>query len=216
LSVYVWGIDSAENVTEDLFQCVIGNFGFPRFWGRYLVRVPGISEGLTLEEISFIRRKGVKLLPIYNSFQTAKGYEQGRKAANNAAFHARELGIPNGIPLFANVEQFFDIDDEWIQGWTEAIVTSGYRSGIYNDPVTGAFNQAFCNAVKENDSVKVLNILWSAQPELESSGPQNPPNYNPKGPDCGGNVWVWQYSRNVTQCPIDTNLAYSSFANILW
>ena len=112
MSVYEWGIDSAENVTEDLFQCVIRNFGYPRFWGRYLVRVPGISEGLTIDEISFLRSKGVKLLPIYNSFQTAKGYGQGRAAANNAVFHARELGIPEGIPLFANVEQFFDIDDE--------------------------------------------------------------------------------------------------------
>lgn len=215
MSVYEWGIDSAENVTEDLFQCVIRNFGYPRFWGRYLVRVPGISEGLTIEEISFIRSKGVKLLPIYNSFQTAKGYGQGRTAGNNAVFHARELEIPRGIPLFANVEQFFNIDDEWIQGWTEAIGTSGYISGIYNDPVTGGFNQAFCNAVRENESVKMLNILWSAQPELEPSGPRNIPNYNPKSPDCGGNVWIWQYSRKVTQCPIDTNIAYSSLVNIL-
>lgn len=214
--IYEWGIDSAENVTEDLFQCVIRNFGYPRFWGRYLVRVPGISEGLTEQEISFIRNKGVKLLPIYNSLQEAKGYWKGRAAANNAVFHAQELGIPKGIPLFANVEQFFQIDDKWIQGWTEAIVTSGYISGIYNDPVTGGFNQAFCNAAKENENVKTRNILWSAQPELESGGPQNLPNYNPKAPDCGGNVWAWQYSRKVTQCPIDTNLASRSLVNILW
>lgn len=216
MSVYEWGIDSAENVTEDLFQCVIQNFGYPRFWGRYLVRVPSISEGLTIEEISFIQSKGIKLLPIYNSFQTAKGYGQGRAAANNAVFYARELGMPEGIPLFANVERFFDIDNEWIQGWTEAIVTNGYRSGIYNDPVTGGFNHAFCNAAKEDKSVKIRNILWSAEPELETSGPQNPPTYNPKAPDCGGNVLVWQYSRQVTQCPIDTNLAYSSLVTILW
>jgi len=216
LFVYEWGVDSAENVTKDLFQCVIRNFGFPRFWGRYLVRVPGISEGLTIDEISFIRSKGVKLLPIYNSFQEAKGYWKGSAAANNAVFYARELGIPKGIPLFANVEQFFQIDDEWIQGWTEAIVTSDYKSGIYNDPMTGNFNQAFCNAAKENVNVKIQNILWSAQPELEPGGPQNLPNYNPMAPDCGGNVWVWQYSRKVTQCPIDTNLAYRSLVNILW
>lgn len=216
MPIYEWGIDSAENVTEDLFQCVMRNFGYPRFWGRYLVRVPGISEGLTKQEISFIRSKGVKLLPIYNSFQEAKGYVQGRAAANNAVFYARELEIPKGIPLFANVEQFFQIDDEWIQGWTEALVTSGYTSGIYNDPVVGSFNKAFCNAVKENEKVKILNILWSAQPELEPSGPQNPPTYKPMAPDCGGNVWAWQYSRKVTQCPIDTNLANNRLVNILW
>lgn len=211
-----WGIDSAENVSEDLFQCVIHYFGYPGFWGRYLVRVPGISEGLTKQEISFIRNKGVKLLPIYNSFQEAKGYGQGKAAANNAVFNAQNLGIPKGTPLFANIEQFFQIDDEWIQGWTEAMVTSGYKSGIYNDPVTGSFNKAFCNAVKENEMIKTQNILWSSQPELEPSGPQNPPNYRPKVPDCGGNVWVWQYSRKITPCPIDTNLANSNLVNILW
>jgi len=192
------------------------NFGYPRFWGRYLVRVPGISEGLTIREIAYILNKGVKVLPIDNFFQEAIGYRQGRAAGENAVFNARELGIPKGVPLFANLEQFFQIDEEWIQGWTEALVTSGYKSGIYNDPVTGNFNKAFCNAVKENEKIKKLTILWSAQPELEPTGPQNPPNYTPEAPDCGGNVWAWQYSRKVTQCPIDTNLAYSSLVSILW
>lgn len=216
MSVYEWGIDSAEDVTEDLFQCVLRNFGFPKFWGRYLLRVPGISEGLTKQEITFIRSKGVRLLPIYNSFQAAKGYSQGSAAGNNAVFQARELEIPKGTPLFANVEQFFNIDDEWIHGWTETIVTSGYRSGIYNDPVTGGFSEAFCNAVKENENVKSLNVLWSAEPETEPSGPQNPPVYHPKAPDCGGNVLVWQYSRQVPACPIDTNLAYRGLVNVLF
>jgi len=215
LLIYEWGVDSAETVTEDLFQCVIRYFGYPRFWGRYLVRVPGISEGLTKQEISFIQSKGVKLLPIYNSFREAKGLSQGKAVANNAVFNAQRLGIPEGIPIFANVEQFFQIDDEWIQGWTEAVILSGYKSGIYFDP-TGGFNSAFCNAVRENEMVKIQNILWSAQPESKPSGPQNPPIYKPKAPDCGGNVWVWQYSRKVTQCPIDTNLANSNIVDILF
>lgn len=216
MSVYEWGIDSAEHVTEDLFQCVLRHFGYPRFWGRYLVRVPAVSEGLTEQEISLIHSKGIKILPIYNSFQAAKGYAQGRAAANNAIFRAEELGVPKGTPIFANLEQFFNIDDEWIQGWTEAIITGDYKSGFYNDPVTGSFNRAFCDAVNENESVNLLNILWSAQPELEPSGPQNPPDYHPNVPDCGGNVWLWQYSRDITQCPIDTNLASDRLVNILW
>lgn len=214
--IYEWGVDSAEDVTEDLFQCVMRNFGYPRFWGRYLERVPLISEGLTRQEISFIHSKGIKLLPIYNSSREAKGYQQGIAAANNAAFNAQILGIPQGILLFADIEPYFPIDAEWILGWTEAIVINGYKSGIYNDPTTGGFNKAFCNAVKEDENVKLLNILWSAQPVLEPSGPQNPPDYQPKAPACGGNVWVWQYSRDAASCPIDTNLADSNLVNILW
>ena len=216
MSIYEWGVDSAEDVTEDLFQCVLFYFGYPRFWGRYLVRVPGVSEGLTKQEISLIHSKGIKILPIYNSIREATGYMQGRAAADTAAYHAKDIGIPKDTPIFANIEQFFRIDEEWIQGWTEAMVAGGYKSGIYNDPVTGDFNKAFCNAVKEDEKVRLLNILWSAEPETEPSGPLYVPEYVPKTPDCGGNVWVWQYSRMVTQCPIDTNLAYRSLVNILW
>lgn len=216
MSVYEWGVDSAEYVTEDLFQCVIRYLGYPVFWGRYLLRVSGISEGLTEQEILLIQSKGVKILPIYNFIREAVGYMQGREAADHAIFHARRLGIPEGIPLFANVEQFFQIDEEWIQGWTEGMVAGRYISGVYNDPVTGGFSKAFCNAVKENEAIKNLTILWSAQPELEPGGPRNAPGYNPKTPACGGNVWVWQYSRRVTQCPVDTNLADSRLVNMLW
>lgn len=214
--IYEWGIDSAENVTEDLFQCVLRNFGYPEFWGRYLVRVQGISEGLTRQEISFFRSRGVKILPIYNAFQESRGYRQGIAAANNAVVHAQELGVPGGVPIFANVEQFFQIDDEWIQGWTEAIVKSGYRSGFYNDPVTGGFNRAFCNAVRENETIKAVSILWSAEPELVPTGPQNPPDYRPNVPGCGGYVLIWQYGRQAVSCPIDTNLAYRGLVDILW
>lgn len=213
--IYKWGVDSAENVTEELFQCVVRNFGYPRFWGRYLVRVAGASEGLTRKEIVFIRDKGVKLLPVYNAFREATGYSAGRQSANDAVFNAENLGIPKGTPLFANIEKYFKIDAEWIQGWTDAILESGYKSGIYNDPTSGDFNKAFCAAATRNEKVK-QNILWSAEPEIAPSGPQSPPAYEPKAPYCGGNVWVWQYSRDSTLCPIDTNLALSELVNILW
>lgn len=216
MAIYHWGVDSATNVTAELFQCVMNNYGYPRFWGRYLTTVPNASEGLTKEEISFIRNKGVKLLPIFNNFKEATGYRQGRIAASNAVFNAKRLGIPEGIALFANVERFFEVDDEWIQGWTEAMFTSGYKSGIYKDPVSGNFNHAFCTASRENEKVKVQNILWSAEPEVEASGPKNPPRFNAKSPTCGGNVWIWQYSRDVAGCPIDTNLADSRVMSVLW
>lgn len=216
MPIYEWGVDSAENVTEDLFQCVVRNFGYPRFWGRYLLRVAGISEGLTVQEIQLIQSKRIKLLPIYNSFREALSYRQGGEAAVQAVFHAQKLGIPPGVPLFANVERFFQIDAEWIQGWTETIVSIGYKSGIYNDPVTGNFSSAFCNAAKENVNIKTFNILWSAQPELETSGSHNAPLYHPTVPECGGNVWIWQYGRQAVQCPIDTNLAAGWLINELW
>lgn len=216
MELYEWGVDSAQNVTQDLLECVAMNFGYPVFWGRYLVRVPRVSDGLTRQEIAWIHSRGIKLLPIYNFFREAEGYRQGRAAAIDAVYHAGLLGIPEGTPLFADIESYFQVDSEWIQGWTEALLVSGYISGIYNDPASGDFNEAFCNAARENSKVIRQNILWSAEPETEPSGPQNPPAYTPKTPACGGNVWAWQYSRKITLCPIDFNLANSSLVNILW
>jgi hypothetical protein len=216
MEAYEWGVDSAQHVTEDLFQCVALTFGYPVFWGRYLVRVPRVSEGLTKQEISLIHSKGVRILPIYNDFREARGYLQGAAAANDAVYHAGRLGIPKGILLFANIEKFFPVDAEWIQGWTEGIHASGYYSGIYHDPVTGGFQEAFCNGAKENERVITYTVLWSAQPETEPSGPWNLPSFQPQSPDCGGNVWLWQYSRRITRCPVDFNLAIRGVTNMLW
>ncbi|MDF2654475.1 MAG: hypothetical protein K0R19_949 [Bacillota bacterium] len=216
MNSYEWGVDSAGSVTEDIFQCVIRNLGYPRFWGRYLARIPGISEGLTSQEVFFIHSKGIKILPIYNAFQEAKGYLQGIHIAEDAVSYAQTLGIPIGTPLFANLERHFDIDKEWIIGWTEAIIRSGYESGIYNDPTKGNFNRAFCNAVNENEKVKQLTILWSAEPDLAPSGLWDAPSFLPAAPNCGGNVLIWQYSRDTSLCPVDTNLAEDWLVDVLW
>jgi hypothetical protein len=216
VATYIWGVDSAQNVTDELYDCVVKNYGNPTFWGRYLTTIPNASEGLTTEEIAFIRGKGVKVLPIYNAFRESKGYREGRVSANNAIYQARRFGFPKGTVLFANVEKFFEVDDEWIQGWIEAIYPSGYKSGIYHDPVTGNFNQAFCRAASENEQVKTQTILWSAEPETGGTGPRKAPRYAPKKPARGGNVWLWQYGRNVKKCPIDTNLADNRLLASLW
>lgn len=63
---YVWGVDSATRATEDLYNCVLNNFGKPEFWGRYLTTVEGASEGLTREEVELLHNSGTKVLPIYN------------------------------------------------------------------------------------------------------------------------------------------------------
>lgn len=212
----LWGVDSAQNVTEELVECVKRNFGYPKFWGRYLFRVQNFSEGLTREEISFIHSKGIKLLPIYNASREAEGYAEGRAAARDAICKAQSLCIPKGTLLIADIEPFFLVDGPWILGWTEVLYACGYKSGIYNAPLVGNFSQAFCDAVKANKRVKTLTALWSAQPEVDPTGPCNPPRYQPALPTCGGNGCAWQYSRDVPECPVDLDLACPKFVELLW
>jgi hypothetical protein len=212
----VWGVDSAAPVTEELFQCVRSTFGYPKFWGRYLTDVADVSTGLTKNEIAYIRGLGIKILPVYNVITEAVGYFRGQVAARNAVYHARRLGIPENNAIFVNIEKFFNVDEAWIRGWVESLYPSGYRPGIYHDPVSGDFSAAYCEAVKNNNQVAVQSILWSAKPLAGISSERDAPQFKPAMPDCKGNVWVWQYGRDAKECPIDTNLADQKVLSFLY
>jgi Domain of unknown function (DUF1906). len=214
--VQVWGVDSSQRVVPSLLECVRRNFGTPAFWGRYLTTVQGASEGLTQEEISFLRTNRIRVLPIYNDFSSATGYRQGSVTARNAAFHASRLGFPDGVVLFANVERFFPVDAAWIRGFVETMYGTGYRPGFYHDPVTGGFNAAFCQAAAENNLIRNQSILWSAQPEIGATARGRAPAFHPAKVNCEANVWIWQYGRDAETCPIDTNLAERRLMPLLW
>ncbi|WP_099353617.1 glycoside hydrolase domain-containing protein [Fredinandcohnia onubensis] len=213
---YVWGVDSAATADEELYTFVKSKLGNPKFWGRYLSEVPDVSAGLTRAEISFLRNRGIKVLPIYNVFSDAIGYEKGQIAARNAVFNARRLGIPNNVALFASVERFSAVDEAWIRGWVESIYPSGFRPGLYNDPVKGDFSVAYCEAVRKNRQIAVQTILWSAEPEPGVTKERNAPTFKPISPKCKANVWVWQYGKDSEDCPIDTNLADQRALNYLY
>ncbi|WP_226666056.1 glycoside hydrolase domain-containing protein [Metabacillus litoralis] len=212
----IWGVDSANPVDKEFFECVKKKYGVPKYWGRYLTEIPNVSRGLTKSEIGFLRSKDIKILPIYNVIREAIGYEEAQLAARNAVFHARRLGIPTNTIIFANVEKFFNVDSSWIRGWVETFIPSGYKAGFYNDSVEGDFAEAYCEAVKENSEVAVQTILWSAAPELGATSERKAPKFKPASPDCKANVWLWQYGRDAKHCPIDTNLADERVLNYLY
>lgn len=216
MAKFIWGVDSAQKVTDQLYKCVVDHFSYPNYWGRYLTTVPNASDGLTINEIRFLKQKGVKILPIYNNFQTAIGYNAGQIVARNSIFHARRLGIPEGTVLFANIEKFFEVDEAWIRGWVETIYSSGYLSGAYHDPIEGNFNSSYCQAASNNKLVRDQLILWSAEPEVGTTGLRKAPKFNPETPACTANVWGWQYGRDSELCPIDTNLINKKLFNRLW
>lgn len=211
-----WGVDSSAIVTKDLYNCVLTNFGKPLFWGRYLTTVEGASESLTREEIPLIHKSGTKILPIYNKFTSSLGYRAGMTSAVDAISSARRLGVPKGVPIFAKVEPFFEVDASWLRGWHEGFLPRGYLAGYYHDPTEGNFNSAFCKAVKEDESISSDTILWSAEPSPGPTKSRNAPAFNPKSPACKTNVWNWQYGRDAASCPVNTNLANRQLYEVLW
>lgn len=213
---YHWGVDSSQAVTKSFYDCVLNNFGKPEFWGRYLTRVEGASEGLTKEEIQLLHNSGTKILPIYNDFRRAVGESQGRVVAMMAAYHANQLGIRKGTPIFANVERFFDVDSNWINGYVNYLYNTDYKPGFYHDPSEGNFAQAFCQAASQNNRVSTQVVLWSAEPEPGVTKAKEAPKFNPTSVPCQANIWAWQYGRNSDVCPIDTNLVDSRLFDMLF
>lgn len=202
----IWGVDSAARVNPAFYQCVVQNFGKPAFWGRYLSTVPNVSDGLTLEEVQFLRENGVKIWPIYNQEKNAIGYRGGQVSARNAIYHAQRLKLPKGTMLFANLEH--QIDEDWIKAWTNTLYLSGYRPGLYGDPTKGDLTKSYCEAVAQEPNVQQHVIFWSNQPRPGVTKKKDAPKYNPAKPNCTVRVWGWQYGWDDPACtiPIDTNL----------
>ncbi|KGX87234.1 glycoside hydrolase domain-containing protein [Pontibacillus litoralis] len=213
---YIWGVDSAQAVTKELYNCVLNHYGKPKYWGRYLTTVPNASEGLTPQEIDLLQNSGTKVMAIYNNFKEATGYRKGRVTAQNAAFHANRLKFPQGNILFANVEKFFDVDEEWIRGYVDAMYNTNYKPGFYNDPVNGPFQKAYCDALAKDNRVGTQAVLWSAEPETGVTKARKAPKFNPQKPNCKANVWGWQYGRDAEACPIDTNVINNRLYEMLW
>ncbi|MGF2615040.1 DUF1906 domain-containing protein [Rossellomorea vietnamensis] len=211
-----WGVDSASSVTSDVYNSVLKRFGKPLFWGRCLTTVQGASEGLSRVEIEFLRSRGTKLLPIYNNFSSATGFRSGMTSAVDAVSSARRMGIPTGVPIFANLEQALDVDAAWLRGWYEGIQSKGYTAGFYHDLSEETFKNSYSAAAKENDKLHSDTILWSAEARSRPSGERNAPAYNPRTPSHSANVWSWKYGGDSETGAIDTNLATKPLFDKLW
>lgn len=213
---HIWGVDSAVQVNEEMYDCVLNRFGKPEYWGRYLVTVPNAADGLTRDEISLIRSNGTKILPIYSNFKSAIGDRQARTVANNMVYQAKRLGIPKGKILFANIERYFAVDAAWITTYINSMNNSDYKAGIYFDSLEKNFQLGYCEAISNNTNLANQVVLWSARPETGISKALNAPRFRPAKPPCQANVWGWQYGRDAKACPIDTNLINQRLFDLLW
>ncbi|CAG9619920.1 glycoside hydrolase family 25 domain-containing protein [Sutcliffiella rhizosphaerae] len=207
MATKVWGVNSSEKVTEALLRCVKRNFGYPKFWGRVLSQVEGLSEGLTTQEIQLIHERSIKVMPIFKSDEVPEGFDKGRVFARNALYHARRLSIPKDTAIFVDVHRFMDVDEAFVYGWIDSIISTGYIPGFLNDSTKGQFSESYCRAVKKKRQIATQSILWSAEPEIGTSQEKTAPNFTPHSPPCKANIWAWQYGRETGVCQVNTVLA---------
>ncbi|SFB28794.1 protein of unknown function [Lentibacillus halodurans] len=208
-----WGVDSASNTDNNLYQCVHDNFGEPEVWGRYLGDKENVSVGLDSDEINNLHDNDVRLLVIYNHFNDATGYDHGVEEAEQAIEYAEDLGIPDGVAIFGDIEPNFPVDTAFMKGWYDTLSESAYEPALY-----GVFDEgsALIEAYKAADEeLRENTVVWTAYPQNEVTAKDNAPEYNPQGPD-NAMVYGWQYGLESEQCNIDTNLFQDEMLDYLW
>jgi hypothetical protein len=212
----IWGVDSANLTTKDLLACVTDNFGSPDIWGRYLGDKEGISKGVTSDEIELLHSNEIKILLIWNHFEDARGYENGQKQAQDAIQMAKDLGVPEGVAIFADIEPSYPVDSEFIRGWFETMNKSAYPPGVY-----GVFDaeqelyKALEQAGQDNGELLANTYVWTAAPNVGITTEKNAPEYNPEAPD-NALIGGWQYGLEAQGCNIDTNLFHSDLLDVVW
>jgi len=212
---YVWGVDTANFVDQAFFQCVVDNYGKPVVFGRYLETKEGVSSGLTKEEAAFLLEQGVKIIPIFNHFTNATGYDNGVAEAKEAIAYAEKLGIPEGKAIFADIEPNYPVDEAFIRGWVDTMLGSPYKPGIYgvflhDSEVTAAYQKA----LSINELVGEA-IIWSSDPDIGVSPQAEAPAFEPETPE-QVTISIWQYGIDGQPCNIDTNLLPSTVLDVLW
>ncbi|KAB7671238.1 glycoside hydrolase domain-containing protein [Bacillus sp. B1-b2] len=214
---YIWGIDSASETTEEFYACVRENLGEPKIFARYLGTKEGVSSGLTAEQVKLIHANGADILPIYNGFTDATGYDNGVAQAQEAISLATDLGIPEGVAIFADIEPTYPVDAGFIQGWYDGITSSNYKPAIYGsfDPENEIVN-AFNTAVQQKAEIQQNTYIWSSSPSIGvSKEVEAPTDYTVEAPE-GSLSYGWQYGINSETCNIDTNLFDSKLTEALW
>lgn len=213
---YLWGIDSASEITEDFYACVRDNFGDPKVVARYLGTNEGVSHGLTSEQVDLIHSNEADILLIYNGFTDATGFENGVNEAKKAVELAQELGAPDGVAIFADIEPNYPVDAAFIEGWYDEVSKSAYEPAIYGIFDSGeALTNAFNKAAENKGEIKENTYLWSASPNIGITTEEEAPEYNVDAPE-GSLAYGWQYGINDETCNIDTNLFNSNLTDVLW
>jgi hypothetical protein len=228
----LWGVDSCKAFTtsptaaDGLYPQVVGRFGTPDFWGRYLTNTgcPGISA----VEVAAAAHLHMGILPIYNDYNCSNvvSYATGQQYAAEAVAAAASIGIPRGRALAIDIEPPGDqcpgaagVDAGFVQGWYDGVAGAGYVPTYYGNGTAGTeFASAWCAAVSAQPAVAADSYLWSFQPSLLGSyNRTTAPGYRPYVPGCAGHMAAWQYqidSSMAGQSDVDHDEALSSLP--LW
>ncbi|HYL07634.1 MAG TPA: glycoside hydrolase domain-containing protein, partial [Candidatus Udaeobacter sp.] len=224
----LYGVDSCKAIvgdpTGDLFSKIVGGFGTPEFWGRYLTDT--VCPGISSAEVSLAAHYHIGILPIYNDYDCSNVsyYDTGHGYAAAAVAAAQRLGIPKGRALAIDIEPAgadcpgaANVDSGFIEGWYDGIRQAGYVPMYYGNGTAGSeFATAWCSTVSALPQIASGSALWSFEPSLLGAySKPSAPSYAPYDTGCAGNIEAWQFQLGGTiNADVDQDEALSSLA--LW
>ncbi|PUA81789.1 glycoside hydrolase domain-containing protein [Nocardioides currus] len=173
------------------------------------------------------QRQGWHLLPLWVGPQAScSGYpdvmsadlataqQQGRAEASAAASTARALGIGRGSTLFYDLEDYDLAPDDcrqaalsFVSGWTKALHSAGYRSGVYSNIAAAITSLDYADRVSPG-SYAMPDDIWFAWGNGRSDVRTD---QRVQGDRWDDHSRVHQYALDVTQTfggyalPVDAN-----------
>ncbi len=206
----LWGFDTTDVITSSYLSHVTSTRGRPDFIGRYIDAISWSPMGAS--EAAYIHSQGIPIMVLDSSVTSNDTtYSTGVWMANRVIGKAHNLGIPQGVAIFSDIENTSPVDAAFVEGWYDTITSSGYKAGYYVNPRSGSsqFSSAFCTAIGSNANIASQSILWSDEPSMGWTTKANAPAFAPALPYCNshavGNMLAWQYALTGGGLNIDSD-----------
>jgi hypothetical protein len=203
MSQNLWGYDTASDARLTLPGVSIDDFVTQNrapagFVGRYLCDIPGLSNGLSTTELTYLWFKGRAVGPVYNktSAELLAGDEAtGRAMAQDAINLAYALNIPPGVAVWLDIEAGMDPTGDCLFGWMDTLDKALLIGGVYMNTNQDSHVNAYLNARARGGR----SLIWSSEPEPTDLYDVVYTTFSPstvKLGKLGADVVIWQYSEN--------------------
>ena len=202
-----FGVDSAVASTEKLqnnldeFEWVERNKLYPNFWGRAI----NGENSITKEEIGFLHEKGCKIAAIYTENSGKATEEQGKETAKRMTIRAIELDIPAGTALFLAVDENDEMTRNYMRGYAETIVASGYIPGFMaNTDAKYPFDRELSRGMQTDREIFEKCLVWATAPtfaeyeRVTTTHLIHPDNWKPYAPSgiTRSQIAIWRYGKS--------------------
>lgn len=140
------------------------------------------NTNLTAAWVQTVRQMGWRLIPTYVGLQAPcnrfpdeidpdRAQQQGWESALDAVAQARALGLPEGAPIYFDMEAYSihdavcrDVVLTFLDAWTQMLHYQGYVSGVYSSVRSGIRDLVEAVGINEPDAVWFAH--WDRDPNV--------------------------------------------------